>query len=186
VVRPTDKIITVIRDPAEIILSNVNYTITRILQDQERGTEAPDTREWKRELGIDSLPQDVPDDMIAKLLRTMLHNPAIAVPNSICYWLGNSDVPSVIRRLVINNVEITDTRNYAVWLRKRWDIVSATRANESRKFVTRKHIQDDDLRYIERITAADREIYGLLAAQIDASDAASIFGNDITGIESYN
>jgi hypothetical protein len=84
-VRPTDRIITVIRDPAEIILSNVNYVMTRILQDQESGTEAPDTREWKRQLGIDRLAPDVPDDMLAKLVETMLHNPATTVPNSICY-----------------------------------------------------------------------------------------------------
>jgi len=152
-VRPTDKIITVIRDPVEIILSNVNYIITRILQDQEAGMEAPDTQGWRRELGIDLLPPEMPDEVIAGLFKTMLHNPATSVPNSICYWLGNGDVQSVIRRLVVNDVEITDTQHYTGWLRERWDIVRAAKANESRKFVTRKQIQADDLKFIESITA---------------------------------
>jgi len=185
-VRPTDKIITVIRDPMEIILSNINYVITRILQDQESGTDAPDTRQWKSQLGIDRLPSDMPDDVIAALFNTMLHNPTIAVPNSICYWLGNSDVQSVIRRLVINDVEITDTKHYTAWVRNRWDVVRTAKANESRKFVTQEHVQADDLRFLESITVADREVYSLLSRQIDASGSDAVFGRNITGIERYN
>ena len=185
-VRPTDKIITVIRDPVEIILSNVNYIITRVLQDQESGTDAPDTSEWKRQLGIDRLPPDVPDDMLAQLFDTMLHNPTIAVPNSICYWLGSGDVQSAIRHLVINDVEITDTQHYATWLRDRWDIVRAAKANESRKFVTQEHIRADDRKFIESITVDDREVYTLLSKQIAASGKNAISGKDITGIERYS
>jgi hypothetical protein len=116
----------------------------------------------------------------------MLHNPSIAVPNSICYWLGNGDVQSVIRRLVINDVEITDTPHYTAWLRERWDIVRTAKANESRKFVSQSHIQPDDLKFIESITVDDRETYALLSKQIDASGNAAIFGRDIVGIEKFN
>jgi hypothetical protein len=185
-VRPTDRIITVIRDPVEIILSNINYIITRILQDQESGANAPDTQAWKRQLRIDRLAPDVPDEVIAPLFKTMLHTPSIAVPNSICYWLGNGDVQSVIRRLVVNDVEITDTRHYAAWLRDRWEVDRAAKANESRKFVTRADIQPDDLRFIESITVDDREVYALLSRQIDASGCDAILGKDIAGIERYN
>ncbi len=185
-VRPTDRIITVIRDPVEIILSNINYIITRILQDQESGTDAPDTREWKRQLGIGRLPPDMPDDALAPLFKAMLRNPAIAVPNSICYWLGNGDVQSVIRRLVVNDVEITDTKHYAAWLRDRWGVVRPEKANKSRKFITQKHLQADELQFLESITVDDREVYTLLSRQIDASGRGAIFGKEITGIERYN
>ena len=185
-VRPTDRIITVIRDPVEIILSNVNYVITRILQDQEAGKEAPDTQGWKRTLGIDRLPPEMPEDVTAKLFNTMLHNPAIAVPNSICYWLGNGDVQSAIRRLVINDVEVTDTRHYDAWLRERWDVERAARANESRKFIARTQILADDIRFIESITADDRELYALLSKQIDASGQHAILGSNLSGIERFN
>lgn len=185
-VRPTDTIITVIRDPIEIIVSNVNYIITRILQDQQAGADAPDTREWKNQLGIDRLAADMPDDMIAQFFKTMLHNPSIAVPNSICYWLGNGDVQSVVRRLVINDVEVTDTQHYPDWLRDRWDIARPTRANASRKFVTSKHIEADDRKFMHSITAADREVYSLLSKQIGASGRNAILGSAITGIEKYN
>jgi hypothetical protein len=184
-VRPTDRIITVIRDPVEIILSNVNYVITRILQDQEIGKEAPDTQGWRRTLGIDRLPAEISDEVAVGLFNKMLHNPAIAVPNSICYWLGNGDVQSAIRRLVINDVEITDTRHYAGWLRGRWDVVRATKANESRKFITAKHIQSDDRKFVEGITADDREVYALLSKQIEASGHNAIFGRDIAEIDRF-
>jgi hypothetical protein len=185
-VRPTDRIITVIRDPVEIILSNVNYVMTRILQDQEAGKEAPDTQAWRRTLAIDRLPPEMPEAVVARLVKTMLHDPSIAVPNSICYWLGNSDVQSAINRLVINDVEITDTKHYGAWLSERWDVVRAARANESRKFVTPAQIHADDLKFIESITAEDRELYTLLSKQIDASGKHSVFGRDIAGLERFN
>jgi hypothetical protein len=185
VVRPTDRIITVIRDPVEIILSNVNYIITRILQDQEAGKEAPDTNGWRIVLGIERLPPEMSDEVIARLFQTMLHNPTISIPNSICHWLGNGDVQSVIRRLVINDVEITNTNQYTAWLRERWDTTRAAKANESRKLVTAKHIQADDLKFIESITVEDRAVYALLSQQIDASGKGAVFGKEITGIERF-
>jgi hypothetical protein len=185
-VRPTDRIISVIRDPVEIIMSNINYIITRILQDQEAGKEAPDTLGWRRTLGIDRLPPEMPDEVAVGLFNKMLHNPTIAVPNSICYWLGNGDMQSAIRRLVINDVEITDTQHYAAWLRGRWDIVRAAKANESRKFITAKHIQADDRKFVESITADDKEVYALLSKQIEASGHNAIFGRDIADIERFS
>jgi hypothetical protein len=185
-VRPTDRIITVIRDPVDIILSNINYIITRILDDQEAGNDAPDTQGWRRALSIDHLPPEMPEGVTARLFNTMLHHPATTVPNSICYWLGNGDVQSAIRRLVINDVEITDTQHYAAWMRGRWDVVRAVKANESRKFVTRAHIGADDFKFIESITADDREIFALLSKQIEASGQNAIFGKDIIGIERFN
>jgi len=185
-VRPTDRVITVIRDPVDIILSNVNYIITRILQDQETGKDAPDTQGWRQALGIDRLPPEMPEDVTARLFNTMLHHPATTVPNSICYWLGNGDVQSAIRRLVINDVEITDTQHYAAWMRGRWDVVRSVKANESRKFVTREQIGADDFKFIESITADDRELFALLSKQIDASGHNAICGKDIVGIERFS
>jgi hypothetical protein len=185
IARLTDKIVTVIRDPMEIILSNVNYIITRILQDQESGTDGPDTKRWRGRLGIDRLPPQMPDAMIAPVLKTMLHDPTTAVPNSICYWLGNGDAQSAVKSLVVNNVEITDTRHYTAWLRDRWGIIHTAKANVSRKFATSKHIEASDLAFIESIIAKDRELYALVSEQIDASGKDAIFGKDITGTEIF-
>ncbi len=185
-VRPTDRIITVIRDPVEIILSNANYIITRILQDQETGNEAPDTKGWRRALNIDRLPPNMPDDMIARVFTAILHDRTLSVPNPICHWLGNGDMQSVIRRLVINDVEITNTRHYNAWLCDRWGIIRTAKANESRKFVTSEHVEADDLTFIDSVTAEDKKVYTLLSEQIDASGKDAIFGKDITGIERFS
>lgn len=111
--RPTDQIITVIRDPVEIVLSNINYIITRILQDQEAGQHAPDTQGWLRQLGVERLDPEMPDSTLMPLFKCMLRHPGFTQPNSICHWLGNGDVQSVVRRLVINDVEITDAPHYS-------------------------------------------------------------------------
>jgi hypothetical protein len=83
-------------------------------------------------------------------------------------------------------VEVTDTQHYDAWLRERWDVERAARANESRKFIVRAQIRPDDNKFIDSITADDRELYALLSKQIDASGQHAIMGRDLAGIERFN
>ncbi len=186
VVRPTDTIITVIRDPAEIVLSNINYILTRILQDQDAGRHAPDTQGWLRQLQIEHLDREMPSRVLMPLVKTMLRHSGITRPNSICYWLGNGDVQSVVRRLVINDVEITDAPNYSAWLHRRWGIARAAKANESRKFVALSQLDADDRSFIDSVTTEDRLVYNLLAPQIHQSPLYAVTGTSLTGIECFN
>jgi hypothetical protein len=186
IVRPTDTIITVIRDPAEIVLSNINYILTRILQDQEAGKRAPDTQGWLRLLQIERLDHEMRPHVLMPLVKTMLRHSGITRPNSICYWLGNGDVQSVVRRLVINDVEITDAPNYSAWLHSRWGIAREAKANESRKFVTLDQLDADDHTFIESVTAEDRLVYNLLSPQIATSPLHAVTGTSLAGIERFN
>ena len=56
-IRPIDEIFTVVRNPLEIMVSQINYVLTRFSQDATKGEVGPDTREWLGLIGRDSLPE---------------------------------------------------------------------------------------------------------------------------------
>ncbi len=128
----------------------------------------------------------MPDSTLMPLFKCMLRHPGFTQPNSICHWLGNGDVQSVVRRLVINDVEITDAPHYSRWLASRWGIERTAKANKSRKFITVDRIEPDDAAYIETIIAEDRLVYALLAPQIARSPDHAITGTALTGIDGFN
>ncbi len=184
-VRPYDQVITVIRDPQEIVVSNINYVITRILQDQKLGAFAPDTVRWLRQLGVERLPPDMPAAAAMQTCKALLRNRAVTPRNSICHWLGNGDLRSFLNRVVINDVEITDTSHYSAWLQQRWGIQRIARANQSMQFVTRAMLDADDLDHVASVTEEDRKVYAMISEQIERRGRTSIHGREITGIEAF-
>jgi hypothetical protein len=184
--RPTDRIVTIIRDPREIVISNLNYVLMRIRDDQNNGRVAPDSAVWRRVLQLDMLPPDLPDHVLTPLVKAMLRNPNITKRNSICHWLGNGDARTVVRRLVTSDVEVTDTANYPDWLRQRWGINRSARANASCTIVTPDRLDTEDRVYIEEITAEDRQAFTLLSEQIARSPTHSVFGHELTGIDQFS
>jgi hypothetical protein len=184
-VRPHDQVISVIRDPLEIVISGVNYIITRILQDQEAGTFAPDTKGWLGRLGVARLPSEITSEAIAETWKTLLHDPNVVIRDPICHWLGNGDLRSFVNRVVINDVEITDTPHYTAWLRERWGIQREARANESIHFMTRDMIDAGDMDYIESLIAEDRKVYAMISEAITQSGRTSIRGSEFTGIDCF-
>ena len=184
-IRPHDRVMSVIRDPLEIVISQVNYIITRILQDQESGTFAPDTTGWLRHLGEARLPSEMSPETVVQTWKSLLHNPDIVTRNTICHWLGNGDLRSFVNRVVINDVEITDTPHYSAWLRERWGIQREARANESVRFVRRDMIDAGDMDYIESLVAEDRKVYAMVSEAITQSGRTSIRGSEISGIDCF-
>ena len=184
-IRPHDRVISVIRDPLEIVISQVNYVITRILRDQESGTFAPDTKGWLGQLGVAELPREMSPETVVQTWKLLLYNPDIITPNTICHWLGNGDVRSFLNRVVINDVEITDTPRYSAWLCERWGIQREARANESVHYVTRDMIDASDMDHIGSLIAEDRKVYAMVSEAITQSGRTSIRGSELTGIDGF-
>lgn len=63
-IRPIDRVFTIVRDPIEIAISHINYILTRITRDISIGNIGPDTREWMDILGLNTLPADMPPALI--------------------------------------------------------------------------------------------------------------------------
>jgi hypothetical protein len=179
IVRPWDNVVTVIREPTEIVISAINYVVTRIIRDQTSGTYAADTRGWLRQLGFDRLSLDLSTNDIHYLFKTMLRTQGIVSKNTICYWLGNGDFKTFVNSVITNNVEITDTKRYSAWLRERWGITRTARSNESVKYVTEDILDQDDRDYIKDLTAEDRAAHALIVKALDHRGSTSVFGSEI-------
>jgi hypothetical protein len=162
--RPSDCLFTILRDPVEIAISQVNYVLTRLKDDAAAGEFMPDTREWLQMLGVVPAAGALSDDFLRSLGKRALRNRLIVVPNSMCHWLGGGDAASVLARLAEHEVEVTNTRQYSRWRRRRWGVEADTRQNESVKFLTRQTVASDDLAYLNDISVEDSGLYRVVDA----------------------
>lgn len=174
ILRPHDKVFTILRDPIDIALSQVNYILTRLMQDAESGVLRPDSREWLDKLqlsiGVELLNKSMLDGLRLRILRDQV----LVEPNIMCNWLGGGTAEAVMDRLASVNAEVTTTRNYRAWLKDRWTLESTTRMNESVKFLTKDELSAADLRYLRRNSAEDIKLYEAMEARIAAAGTSSI------------
>lgn len=181
-IRPTDRVFTVLREPFGIAISQINYVLTRFDEDIATGRPGPDTAEWVRAMRLGSLPKRMSDDFVKRVTNAALRNESLILPNSLISWLGGQGPQAVLDRLVRHNVEVTDMARYNTWLRQAWGIEAATRWNESKKFVAIDDLTTDDVTYLNRITAEDRRFYRAIQDTFDATGKLSLSGNDLRGI----
>jgi hypothetical protein len=174
--RPSDRLFTIVRDPMEISVSQVNYLITRIREDFERQRLDWDTKEWFSFLGIKAMPNEFSDEFAAEMFRRALYNQQIVIPNSMCRWLGGGDAQTVLERLAEHDVEITDTARYNNWLVERWDISSSTRQNESIKFFTAASLNPEDRDYLMEVSREDLKLYAALQNGLTTSGRPWVVG----------
>lgn len=180
-VRPMDRVFTVVRHPFEIMISQVNYVLTRFWFDAERGEIGPDTQKWLQLIGIDTLPDKLTEEFAMHAGMQVLHNTDIVKPNSLCYWLNGdeADARSALESLVAQDVEVTDTHNYGTWLAQRWNIRSQTRDNSSMKFLQVDMLSADDQDYMREISVEDRKLYQIIERSIADMAKPSAIGQEL-------
>jgi hypothetical protein len=180
-VRPADQIFTIIRDPAAIIISQVNYILTRFWLDAESGTIGPDTQHWLKEIDIEALPAKLSDGFVQDAGRRVLQNTDLVKPNSICYWLAgrDADARTALEGLVNQNVEVTLTGHYKDWLAQRWNIRSQSTDNSSMKFFTAARLPRDYRDYIGDITQEDAKLYQRIGKAIEQCGGVSVSGHEL-------
>ncbi len=178
-IRPADRIFTVIRDPVEIAISAVNYLLTRLEYSTKSKQIDPDVKNWTSLLGIGAIPRPMTSQFIDDISARALRNIEIVRPNSLCYWLGGGSFESVVGRLAQNHVEITNTANYAAWLEEEWGINTKIRANVSNKYLSTANLSRNELDYIENVSSEDRKFYNLVCNRLKFSGRSSIFGEDL-------
>jgi hypothetical protein len=176
-IRHGDRIFTVVRDPASIIISQVNYILTRFIDDRER--KLPDTREWLKMMNMEAIPNNATPEYFRELASAVLHNQAAIRRNYMCTYLGRGDFESAINNVRLSDIEITDTTTYNAWLKADWGIDSKTRGNASKKIMSETDIIAKERDYINSITAEDRMLYELITSKLTASSGVSIRGGDL-------
>ncbi len=173
-IRPTDQVFTIMRDPIGIAISHVNYILTRFRNDARSKRAGLDTKGWLRVL---ELPFD-PDalltvDTMALALR-ILRDKRIVLHNPMCHWLGGGDADTVLDRLARHGVEVTDTRHYEAWLASRWEIGSSDRRNESVKFIGQDGLAPEDLAYLHASNQQDARLFRIVTDRLREAGTPSV------------
>jgi hypothetical protein len=182
--RPMDRVVTIVRHPFEIMISQVNYVLTRFQTDAERGVVEPDTEEWLRLIGIERLPEHFSEEFILDAGMRVLRNSDTVKPNSMCYWLAgdHADAQSALDSLVAQNVEVTETDHYNEWLGRRWHIHSRTRDNSSRKFIAMDMVSQHDLDYMHSIAFDDMKLFKSVKQSIAQVGRPSVVGCELMSV----
>ena len=178
-IRPGDRAFTILRDPMEIAVSQVNYIMTRLTADAQTGNFGPDSREWLKAMDLGSLPPKLPSSTVQTLCTAILHNIKILRPNSMCAFLGGDTAEAATEELIKHDVEITITDNYNGWLQQSWGIVSDTRLNRSERFVSTQTMSHQDLTYIQELYAEDLRLYASIHGALQRNERLSVSGDEL-------
>jgi hypothetical protein len=181
VIRPTDRVFTVIRDPLAAAISQINYILTRFNDDFAAGQLRPDTREWAETLELGAAPERISDEFVKRVTRAALRSERLTVPNALCLWLGGGGAAQVLERLTAYDVEVTDMERYNPWLSAAWGIDAATRWNESKKFISIQDLATEDVTYLDGITREDQRLYRTVERMLTAAGKVSLRGDDLRG-----
>jgi len=181
IIRPTDRVFTVIRDPLAAAISQINYILTRFEEDIATGKWRPDTREWLQAVDLGTTPERMSDELVKRVTRAALRNDQLTVPNALCLWLGGEGAQRVVERLASYDVEVTDVERYNDWLRAAWGINATTRWNESKKFISIQTLATDDVAHLNGITRDDQRLYRTVDRMLTATGKLSLTGEDLRG-----
>ena len=174
--RFTDRFFTVVRDPLEIMVSQVNYVFKRFYEAPR--CLLPDSREWADLLGIKEFDRKTSKAELLALGKRMLHDQRIVPPNYICTYLGSGTAESAMESTARCDIEITDLKRYNAWLKQTWGF-DTVRANKSVPILSLRELDPEDRAYLESIAQEDVTIYKHITHCLDASGGLSIRGSDL-------
>jgi hypothetical protein len=174
--RPQDHVFTTVRDPVDLIISQINYVLTRMASDE---TPLPhDTGGWRAEFDVHDVSILESKAEVVRLAQQILRHTGVVPINNTCAFLGNGTSADALERLAIYDVEITDLRRYPQWIRDRWQIHHQTRMNPSRRFVTLADFAPADIEYINSITHEDQLFFRHISDRLDGTGKSSLRGTE--------
>ena len=178
-IRPTDSVFTVVRDPVDMVISQINYVLTRIAADSDAGSFAQDTTEWLQMLDLEPPDGPLSEGFIETAATRALHHPLIVPKDPLCFWLGDWDVDGAISLLRVHDVDITDVRRLDGWLQARWGITPSRRYNESVRYFTRDTLPTKLMDRIRGSVTRDLRLYARIAEALERGGDVSVRGRQI-------
>lgn len=176
--RPTDFAFAVVRNPLEIIVSQVNYVVTRFLQDP--GFLDPDTGEWSGLLSLAPTELDRSPEGLANLARRILREPSVLTRNPLCEYLGGGNFESALSAILRSNIEVTDLTRYDLWFEQKFGIPTGMRENVSEKILKLSELESEDIKLLQNlIDDQDKKLYEMISAALDRSGALSVRGAEL-------
>jgi hypothetical protein len=178
-IRFNDHVFTIVRNPFDQVMSQLNYTLTRIFADED--PVQPDTSGWRTEFGVGDLSQHRSEAAVVRLARDILRHPGVVVPNVIRAFLGGGDYHESIVATLANELEVIELRGLDAWAAEHWQVTERTRLNSSKKFLCLEDLSADDLDYTRSIVEHDIKYYDKVTAALEKHGGTSIRGEQILG-----
>ena len=178
--RMDDRIFSILRDPIEQLVSQVNYAISRIVQDPLG--QSPDARAVLDTLGLNRLPEQARKADLRQLALAYLRRSEVFDANPICKYLSDSPTPSftsALRSVIFYNIELTETVFYNPWLESRWGIQSKSRRNRSTTFINREDVFSLPVDVLEHLAGEDQKLFDTVNWAIRHNRTLSIDGQGL-------
>lgn len=178
-IRFLDDIFTVVRQPLDQILSQVNYTLTRIFSD-----ECPvmaDTAGWRKEFEVFDVGHSPSREAVLQLARRILRHQGVVVPNVICEFLGGGSYEQSLAQTVAHDLEVIELNHLDSWSENKWNIMNRSRLNTSKKFVSADDFSADDMEYAHSIIQDDLRYYGLVMKAYERHGGTAVKGIQLVG-----
>ena len=176
--RPGDELFTTVREPVALVVSQVNYVLTRMASTAQ--PIGPDTAGWRGVFEVDDPGRLENRAEVLRLASVILRNQGVVPPNNTCHFLGDGTTGGALAAMARHNVEVTDLQRYPRWLKERWMVRdTSTRVNASRAYVTLQDFSPEDRLYIHAITDQDQALHAHVGRRLDATGAASLRGGDL-------
>ncbi|WP_428483711.1 hypothetical protein [Rhodopila sp.] len=178
-IRYQDQVFTVVREPLEQIVSQINYTLMRIFSDEN--PIPPDTLGWRKLFSIESPCPQYSQDAIRQLARQILRNPGVVVPNVVCAFLGGNSYKRSVLQTVAHDLEVVELQRLDAWSEQKWSVSSTPggRLNSSKKFVSLQDFPPDDQDYARSIVQEDVQYYEDVMAAYERHGGTSVRGHQI-------
>ena len=152
-IRGGDWPFAVVRDPAETVLSQVNYMLTRYKNDPE--LKAVDTRGWLDFLDREKVAAAVAKGEMGELAAEILFSDKLLPRNLICGFLGRGTAATALELCASAGVELTDMRRYPQWLGARLGVEPGAPVNVSHRYISLDTLGQNQLERIRALTEQD-------------------------------
>ena len=173
-VRFGDHTFTIVRNPMDMVVSKLNYMLTRFSRDAE--LKANDTQSWLKHISHSKVKAAIESADYREIALEMLFTPGLVERDPICGHLGEGTASSAMELCRRADVEVTHLDRYEEWLALRWGVASSKRHNSSLPLVTIDMLGEDGLQRARALTEEDRQFVESIDLQMRKERACFIFG----------
>ena len=175
--RPSDRLFTVIREPRESLLSLLNYYIRRFQEDPD-GLDH-DTQIWEKIISFDRVRQNADLETLREFGKSFLSVELFTRHTFATSILGAWSYASAMDLLIRSNMELVPLEAYDAWLTEEWGIDSTPKTNTSPQILRLDDFNEFQLRQIDELLQEDYKLYEVILAAWRKKGGTRVFGSDL-------
>jgi hypothetical protein len=175
-IRLRDTVFTVLRHPADLVLSQVNYVLSRIFSPEH--PISADTAGWRDEFAVRDLSFPGPE-VVADLAHRILAHRGVVPANVMAQFLGHGTAETAIAHIVTHHIEVTEMSHYGTWCHARWGIERHRHVNASHPYFKLTDLSLADRALIATITEEDTALHQQVTHRLATLGTASLTGRAV-------